>query len=248
MDKLDEVLKESRTIKQFRKKGNLLVHPLSPNGINKASSELQVCLYTLGHLWLYIIFEEKGYGEYLRELIEYSIINKNALFEWEIVGDTEDGIVSILNKHGIIFSKYLSDDFNLKDYEVIDKKSKDKDQPLMRLTRLLILAELEMAEEIINRKRSLKVLLEDEGNIINATYLFVTMTKGEEKIFKKVPESFISLIMKNMSCYYEHSEMKYYPKMDELADVLNTYELFLKKIGILFLKMSRLSFQSFCIA
>ena len=225
MDKLDEVLKESRTIKQFRKKGSLLVHPLSPNGINKASSELQVYLYTLGHLWLYIIFEEKGYREYLRELIEYSIINKNALFEWEIVGDVEDGIVSILNKHGIIFSKYLSDDFNLKDYEVIDEKSKDKEQPLMRLTRLLILAELEMAEEIINRKKSLKILLEDEGNIINATYLFVTMTKGEEKIFNKVPERFLNLIMKNMSCYYEHSEMKYYPKMNELVDMLNTYEL-----------------------
>ena len=229
MKKIDEVLKENRTIKQFRKKGNLLVHPLSPNGINKASSELQVYLYTLGHLWLYIIFEEKGYGEYLRELIEYSIIKKNALFEWEIVDDIEDDIISILDKYGIIFSRYLSDNFNLKDYEVIDEKSKDKDQPLMRLTRLLILAELERTEGIFDRSENLKILLEDKGTIINASYLFVTMSKGEEKIFNKVPEYFIKLIMKNMGCYYEDSEMKYYPKMNELSDIIETYELLFEK-------------------
>lgn len=31
-------------------------------GMNKSSSMLHVNLYTLGHLWLYIILEEKGYG------------------------------------------------------------------------------------------------------------------------------------------------------------------------------------------
>ena len=145
MDRFEEVLKEKRIIKQFSKKGNQLIHPFSPNGTNKSSRELCVYLYTLGHLWLYIIFEENGYGEYLKELIEYSIKKKNALFEWEIVDDIEKNINAILNKYGIQFSKYLSDNFNLMDYKDIDEKSKDKDQPLMRLTRLLIMAELEMA-------------------------------------------------------------------------------------------------------
>ena len=129
----------------------------------------------MGHLWLYIIFDENGYGEYLKELIEYSIKKKNALFEWEIVDDIEKNINAILNKYGIQFSKYLSDNFSLMDYKDIDEKSKDKDQPLMRLTRLLIMAELEMAEQIFDCKKDLKNLLEDEGNIINATYLLVTM-------------------------------------------------------------------------
>ena len=98
MNKLEEVLKESRIIKQFSKKGNQLVHPFSQAGINKSSSMLYVNLYTLGHLWLYMILEEKGYGDYLKELIEYSIKKKNALFEWEIVDDIEESVNVILNK------------------------------------------------------------------------------------------------------------------------------------------------------
>lgn len=229
MNKLEEVLKESRTIKQFSKKGNQLVHPFSPTGINKSSSTLHVNLYTLGHLWLYIILDEKGYGDYLKELIEYSIKKKNALFEWEIIDDIEESVNIILNKYNITFTKYLSDDFRLSDYKAIDEKSKDKDQPLMRLTRLLILAELEMAERIFDCKKDLKNLLEDEGSIINAAYLCVTMTGGEDKVFNKVPETFIDLIMKNMSCYYEHSEIKYYPKMDELMNILSIYEQIFEK-------------------
>lgn len=224
MERFEEVLKEKRIIKQFNKKGNQLIHHFSPNGTNKSGRELCVYLYTLGHLWLYVIFEEHGYGDYLWELIGYSIKKKNALFEWEIVDDIEKNINSILNKYGIQFSKYLSDDFRLIDYKDIDEKSKDKDQPLMRLTRLLIMAELEMAEQIFDCKKDLKSLIEDEGNIINATYILVTMTGGEDKVFSKVPQNFIDLIMNNMSCYHDEYEMKFYPKMDELMNMLSAYE------------------------
>ena len=229
MNKQEELLKERRIIKQFSKKGNQLVHPFSPTGINKSSSMLHVNLYTLGHLWLYTILEEKGYGNYLKDLIEYSIKKKNALFEWEIVDDIEESVNDILNKYNINFSKFLSDDFRLTDYKDIDEKSKDKDQPLMRLTRLLILAELEMAERIFDCKKDLKNLLENEGSIINATYLLVTRTGGEDKVFNKVPETFIDLIMENMSCYYEQTEIKYYPKINELANILSIYDQIFEK-------------------
>lgn len=114
-------------------------------------------------------------------------------------------------------------------YKDIDEKSKDKDQPLMRLTRLLIMAELEMAEQIFDCKKDLKNLLEDEGNIINATYLLVTMTGGEDKVFSKVPKNFIDLIMNNMNCYHDEYEMKFYPKMDELMNILSMYEQIFEK-------------------
>ena len=58
MERFEEVLKEKRIIKQFNKKGNQLIHHFSPNGTNKSGRELCVYLYTLGHLWLYVIFEE----------------------------------------------------------------------------------------------------------------------------------------------------------------------------------------------
>ena len=229
MNKLEEILKESRTIKQFEKKGNQLIHPFSPNGINKTSKMLNVNLYTLGHLWLYIIFEEKGYGDYLKELIEYAIKKKNALFEWEIINDIENDIISILNKYNIQFSKYLSNDFRLIDYKNIDEQSKDKDQPLMRLTRLLIMAELEIADKIFDCKKDLSVLLEDEGCIINATYLSVAISGKEDKIFDKVPKSFTDIIMNNMDCYHDDYEIKYYPKMDELLNILDIFEQIFEK-------------------
>lgn len=224
MNKIDDVLKETRIIQQFKKKGNMLVHPFAPNETSKCDVSLNVYLYTLGHLWLYTIFESNGYGNYLKEVIEYAIENKNALFEWEIENETETKISEILKKYGIEFKKYIVSGFKLAEYRNIDEKSKDKDQPLMRLTRLLVMAELGLIEQFYDRSKDIKVVLDDEGTIINATYMMVTLTKGEDKVFSKVPESFIEVIMENMICYHDQSEMKYYPKIDELLNLLCSYE------------------------
>lgn len=224
MNNIKKILQESRTIKQFEKKGSMLVHPFAPNGMNKKDDFLNVYLYTLGHLWLYTIFEENGYGNYLKEIIEYSMENKNALFEWEIEKETEIMISEILKKYDIEFQRFIVPGFKLVEYRDIDEKSKDKDLPLMRLTRLLVMAELGMAEQFYDKSKDIKVIIDDEGTIINATYLLVTLTKGEEKIFDRVPESFIDILMENMNCYYDKSEMKYYPKINELMKSLCLYE------------------------
>lgn len=223
MDNFEEILKEKRIIKQFKKNGNLLVHPFSAEETSKSSKSMDIYLYTLGHLWLYFIFEQYGYGEYLQEIVIYSIKRKNALFEWEIEDDIEKDLRKILNKYNIQFRRFLFDDFNLMDHKEIDEKSKDKEQPLVRLTKLLVMAELEMADELVDQKKELKILLEDEGSIINAIYLGIVMTGGEDKVFSKVPQNFIDIIKKNMSCYHDEYEMKYYPKLDELMRMLDFY-------------------------
>ncbi|MGP1404005.1 MAG: DUF5677 domain-containing protein [Catonella sp.] len=224
MDNLKDILKEKRVIKQFNKKGNQLVHPFSQNRNNTSSREIRVYLYTMGHLWLYTIFEDNGYGEYLRELLEYSIEKKNALFEWEIIDDTYDDIISILKTYKIELKKYLSKDFELSKYAEIDAKSKDKDQPIHRLTRFLVMAELGTANQIFESTKDLKTFFEDNGSIINATYLMVIMSGKESKVLNKVPEEFIDIMMSNMNCYHEDYEIKYYPKMKELMSVLDGYE------------------------
>lgn len=229
MNSIDEVLKETRTIKQFEKRGNMLVHPFAPNGTSKNEYSLNVYLYTLGHLWLYTIFERNGYGNYLKEIIEYAIESKNALFEWEIENETEINISEILKKYDIQFQKFIVPGFKLVEYRDIDEKSKDKNQPLMRLTRLLIMAELEMIEQFYDKSKDLKVILDDEGTIINAMYVGVALKVGEDKVFNKVPQSFVEIIMENMYCYHDQSEMKYYPKIDELMNTLCLYEQFFEE-------------------
>ncbi len=82
---------------------------------------------------------------------------------------------------------------------------------------------------LFDNKKDLKVLLEDEGCLINATYLSVAISGEEDKIFGKVPETFIDIIMNNMDCYHDDYEMKYYPKMDELLNILDIYEQIFEK-------------------
>lgn len=224
MEHILDVLKEKRTIEQFSKKGNKLVHPFSPNGTPEGSKTIEISLYTLGHLWIYLLLENYGYREYLREILNYAIENKIALFEWEIDEQITNDLKSILEKYNITFSKYLGEDFRVSDYDEIDKKSKDKDEALMRLTRFLVMAELGTTEQIYDKSKDLKVFFEDEGTIINATYLFITITGQEKLIIDKVPDWFKSIIFKNMSCYYEDYEMRYYPRMNILMSFLSGYE------------------------
>ena len=223
MDKLKDVFKEERIIKQFKKKKNKLVHPLFERE-TKSTRTMEIGLLTLGHLWLYELVEEHGYSEFLKEIIEYAICKKTALFEWEIDDTVEKEVSNILVKYNIAFSKYLLPDFNIKEYSDIDSNAKDKDHPYCHLTRLLTLAELGMASQIYSTELDLEEFLCTPGSIINATYLFATMTGREKEIIKKVPKWFYELIERNMGCYHEKTDFRYYPKMDEIANQLNAVE------------------------
>lgn len=225
MDKLEDILKEERIIKQFKKKKNELVHPLFPDKKIKGDSNISIGLLTLGHLWLYKLVEEYGYAEFLKEILDYAICKKSALFEWEIDDTVETELAGILLKHDIVFLKYLDQDFQIYQYSDIDSLAKDKDHPFHHLTRLLALAELEMATQIISiRDDDLEELLCTPGSIINATYLCAKMVGKEKIIMEKVPDWFYDLIKRNMGCYYETENFRYYPKMDEFMKVLNDIE------------------------
>lgn len=228
MDKINEIFKEEKIIKQFKKNKNMLIHPLSRIE-EYGSVQTDISLYTLGHLWLYLLFEENGYGEYLKDILNYAIKKRNALFEWEVDDEISIDLNSILKKYRLQYMKILSEDFNIYQYREIDARSKNKNEPLLRLSRFLVLAELGMAEQIYDKDKDLKLFLEDEGAIINATYLVVSVTGKEKEIVDKVPEWFYRMIAKNMECYYEKSEMKYYPKMTYLTAFLDKYvEIFEK--------------------
>lgn len=224
MDKLKDAFKEERIIKQFQKKKNELVHPLFAEKKTKSTITIDIGLLTLGHLWLYKLVEEYGYSEFLKDIIEYAICKKLALFEWEIDDTVEKEVSSILVKHNIAFSKYLLQDFNIEQYSDIDSKAKDKDHPYCHLTRLLTLAELGMASQIYSAERDLEELLCTPGSVINATYLFVTMVGREKEITEKVPKWFYELIERNMKCYHENTHFKYYPKMYEILKRLDAVE------------------------
>lgn len=225
MKNILDVLEEKRTIKQFSKRGDKLVHPFSPNGRSESSEAIEISLYTLGHLWIYLLLERYSYRGYLRDVLNYAIENKNALFEWQIDEQIANDLTNILKKYNITFSKYLEEDFKVSDYNEIGRKSKNKDEPLLRLTRFLVMAELGMATQIYDKSKDLKVFFEDEGTIINATYLAITITGQEKLITDKVPDWFKSIILKNMSCYYDNYEIKYYPIMDTLLSFLDKYEM-----------------------
>lgn len=214
-------LKDDRIIKEFKKRKNELFHPLFPKKEGKSTISMGIGLLTLGHLWLYELVEEHGYSEFLKQIVEYAIYKKSALFEWEIDESVEKEISSILAKYNIAFSKKLLHNFNIKQYSDIDSKAKDKDHPYCHLTRLLALAELGMASEIYSLgKLNFEEFLCKPGSVINATYLMVPMLGKEKEIIEKVPNWFYELIEKNMGCYYEHTHFRYYPK----DGILNKFE------------------------
>lgn len=228
-DLFNQLNNEDRVIKQFAKQGNKLVHPLGNNdgGVSSAGT-IDDRLLTLGHLWLYVLMEDNGYGEYLRDIIKYSIENKKALFEWELEDAVQDDIASILENYDIKLKKYLSGDFKLKDYMDIDQKSKNKDLPYLRLTRLLMLSITENAAKIYDEKKDLKVFLEEEGAVINAVYIGC-MQFNPIKVGDVAPESFINLVKNNMDCYQEKHELKYYPRLEKIAPLFDEYEELLTK-------------------
>ena len=214
---------EKRIIKQFKKKRGELVHPFSSREMQVENMGMKISLYTLGHLWLYLLMEEYGYAEYLREVIDYAIRNRNALFEWEIDDAVSRDLSEILGKYNLQFKRYLKDNFAISEYDEIDRKSKNIDEPLLRLTKFLVLAELETAKAIYEDGMDLRSFFEDNGSIINAFYLQIVMLGEEQQIVEKVPEWFVDIIQKNMECYYEKSDMKYYPRMEKLFPFLDGY-------------------------
>ena len=225
MDNFEDIVKEDKIIKQFMKKKNKLVHPLVPVKASKSTEKIEIGLFTLGHLWLYELIKEYGYSKFLREIIEYAICKKLALFEWEINDKVEEEISNMLLSHDIIFSKRLLQNFNIEQYSEVDANAKDKDHPYCHLTRLLALAELGMASQIYTTELDLEKFLCTPGSVINATYLFASMTGREKEITEKVPDWFYEIIEKNMGCYHESKHLKYYPKMDAISCKLNDLEL-----------------------
>lgn len=223
-DLLNKLKNEDRVIKQFKKQGNKLVHPLGNNTGDEFTIEtLDDRLLTLGHLWLYVLLDDNGYGDYLRDIIKYSIDNKRALFEWELEGKVQEDIVNILDSYNITLKKYLSNDFKLKDYTDIDQKAKDKGLPYLRLTRLLMMSIGGDAATLFDEKKDLKVFLEDEGSIINAFYIG-SMKFNPIKLTDVAPTEFIDLVKDNMDCYHEKNDMKYYPKFDVIGSLFNNIE------------------------
>lgn len=224
MDKFEDIFKEERIIKQFIKKKSELIHPLIPERGTKGADTIEIGLFTLGHLWLYELIEEYGYTDFLKEIIDFAICRKLALFEWEIVDTVEKEVSSILLKHEIIFSKYLLQNFHIHQYSDVAANAKDKDHPYCHLTRLLALAELGLASEIYSNELDLEEFLCTPGNVINAMYLFVTITGREKEITENVPQWFYDLIERNMECYHEDTHFRYYPKMDEISYSLESIE------------------------
>lgn len=212
-------------IKEFKfdKKKKALIHPLF---LEKSESEetINIYLFTLGHLWIYKLIEDNGYNDYLYNLVEYSIKEKNSLFEWDIE-EVEEDIYTILNKYDLKFKKYLNDEFNIFEYKDIIEKSKDKDHAYHRLTRLLVLAKVGMAQMIITEKMDIKEVLNDHGTIINSLYLIAEMNgKNNNKPLITIPDLLLDVIKKNMECRVENTEMKYYPKVDLIIRELSVLE------------------------
>lgn len=228
-DIMKDLSKEPKTIKQFKKKGDKLYHPLGNNSDSiQRSKILEDRLLTLGHLWIYVLIENNGYGDFLKDIIKYSIESKKALFEWELVDDVNDDIKTILGKYNIELKKYLNKDFKVKDYAELDQKAKNKDLPYLRLTRLLILSINGMSKQVFNEKKDLKTFLCDEGTIINAVYIG-SMKVNPIDLSGTAPKDYVDLIMNNMDCYYDDSELKYYPRLENIATLYNDYEYALGK-------------------
>ena len=70
-DIMKDLSKEPKTIKQFKKKGDKLYHPLGNNSDSiQRSKILEDRLLTLGHLWIYVLIENNGYGDFLKDIIK----------------------------------------------------------------------------------------------------------------------------------------------------------------------------------
>lgn len=220
--------KNKRIIKEFEvvKSQRALVHPLFTQK-TQYSKGLDIYLITAGHLWIYKLVETNGYENYLSEIIDYAIKKKSSLLEWEIGEEEERDIQNILQKYKMYFSKYINDNFKVIEHKEILDASKDKNHPYHRLTRLLHLAKVGMAVKCMQfTNGDMEDLLVNHGTIINSMYLFYEMNdKEEEQSIVHIPDYFKSIIMKNMECYVERTEMKYYPKIDTIMVKLTEAEM-----------------------
>jgi hypothetical protein len=125
------------------------------------------------------------------------------------------------------YSKYLDDNFEVMEHKEILDASKDKDHPYHRLTKLLHLAKVGMAETCMQfAKGDMEDLLVNQGPVINSMYLFYEMNdKEEEQSIVQIPDHFKSIIMKNMECCVERTEMRYYPRIDIIMGKMTEAEM-----------------------
>lgn len=226
--KKDTAETSNRIIKEFQfdKHQKALVHPLSPTKKVSSGLSIDVYLITLGHLWIYQLIENNGYDNYLIDLVQLSVEEKNSLLEWDIQLEQEEQIRKILKKYNMDLKKYLDEDFDILNYSEILGKSKDKEHPYHRLTRLLLLGKEGTAQEIFNLGcGNIEDYLIESGTIINSTYLLVEMlAKQNGKSLITIPDFLLDIINKNMECRVEHSELKYYPKSDIIISKLSSIE------------------------
>lgn len=212
-----------RIIKEFElvKSQSALVHPLFKRK-TQYSKGLDIYLITAGHLWIYKLIELNGYGIYLNDITEYASKKKSSLLEWEIGKEEERDIQNILQKYNMYFQKYIDENFKVIEYKEILDASKNKEHPYHRLTRLLHLAKVGMADTCMQiTNGDLEDLLVNQGSIINAMYLYYEVNDNS---VVQIPDYFKSIILKNMECYVEQTEMKYYPKIDIIIEKLTEAE------------------------
>lgn len=207
---------------QYDKRQKALVHPYCIEK-TRSSETIDIYLVTLGHLWIYQLIENNGYGEYLYDFVQYSMKKKNSLFEWEI--DKKE-INEILCKYNLQFRRYLDNKFNIFKYSDVIEKSKSKEHPYHRLTRLLVLARENKVNEILSfEKTDIEKLLKEYGTIINAAYLLIdNVSKNNNEPLITAPDSLIEVIKKNMECKVEPTKMKYYPKLEIIMSKLSQVE------------------------